>query len=183
MTFVLVGLFALLGFISAFVPWALRDFGSITAWFYPFKCYAESKTSPVHYTRCEEEDLGGWTASSITAFYVPFAGNKKCQGFLIATIVFTFIHVIFAVLGLVAMLLLIFKRWTKGKMPYYRQNALISAFGADPKSPTQWPTRRGGEGRGGGLETHPARNSDIPPRREGHMDPPLSSCLHTAFIA
>jgi|Transcript_70426 uncharacterized membrane protein YqjE len=111
--FVFVGLSALLGFISAFVPWAQRDFGSVTAWFYPFKWCAELKTSPLHYTQCEDEDLGGWTASSITGFSVPLAGNKKCRGFFIATIVFVFIHVIFAVLGLVALLLLISKLWTK----------------------------------------------------------------------
>ena len=45
---------------------------------------------------------------------------------------------------------------TTYKVPYNRQNALTSAFGTDSKSPTMaYP--------GGGLETHPARNSDNPP--------------------
>ena len=56
---------------------------------------------------------------------------------------------------------------TLGKMPDHRQNALTSAFRADPKSPAMaYPTGGGG----GRLETHPPKNPDNPPppRTLGH---------------
>ena len=53
---------------------------------------------------------------------------------------------------------------TTSKLPYHRQNALTSAFGADPKSPTTaYPTGGwGGEG-GGWKPTHPEILTTAPP--------------------
>ena len=43
---------------------------------------------------------------------------------------------------------------TTGKMPYHRQNALTSTFGADPQSPTMAYPTGGGGGGGGWKPTH-----------------------------
>jgi|UniRef100_A0A7S4CWL8 hypothetical protein len=124
----LLGLSVLLGFISVFVPWSQRDFNStasrLTAWFYPFKWCVENKLSSLHYMQCEDEDFGGWTTSAITGFSVPLAGNLKCRGFFIATVVFVFIHVIIGVFALIFLAACLAKLWTKLAKPL----ALLAAI-------------------------------------------------------
>ena len=52
---------------------------------------------------------------------------------------------------------------TIGKMPYHRQNAFTSTFGADPKSPTMAYPTGGGGGGGGWKPTHPENLTPPPP--------------------
>jgi hypothetical protein len=108
LTFLLLALTVLFGFISVFVPWVMKDIGiGQRAWAYPFKTCIEETFSLVNKETCMDNDFIEPTGVPLTG------GHATCKAFILATIAFVFISVILGVVTLVVLAYVIYSLWSR----------------------------------------------------------------------
>lgn len=95
-TFVLLALIVIFGFISVFVPWAMKDIApGQRAWAFPFKTCVEDTFSDVNQETCLDNDFIEPNGVKLTG------DNHVCEGYILATIAWVFISVLLGVITLI----------------------------------------------------------------------------------
>lgn len=108
-TFILLALTVLLGFIAVFVPWVQKDIGiGVRAYAYPFKTCLVQTFSPVNEQTCLDNDfIVGPKGAPVTQ------AVATCEAFVLTTIAFVFISVIGGVVLLVLLFFVILRLWSR----------------------------------------------------------------------
>lgn len=131
-TIVLLVIIVVLGFLAAFVPWAMVDIAvGNRAWAYPFKTCFSNTFSPVHEQTCMDNDF---FAGSNGKYGAPVTGgNSFCESTVLTVIAFVFVSVIGAALTAIASGILILLLWTQAGCFGWRYHSLASVkFTGEP---------------------------------------------------
>eukprot|EP00667_Euglena_gracilis_P009618 EG_transcript_9777 len=111
-TIVLLVIIVMLGFLAAFVPWAMVDISVGTrVWAYPFKSCFSDTFSPVHQQTCMDNDF---FAGSNGKFGAPVTqGNSFCESVVLTVIAFVLTSVLGAALTCIACGILVLLLWSR----------------------------------------------------------------------
>lgn len=96
LSFIFLALTVIFGFITVFIPWAMKDIGvQQRAWAYPFKTCVEDTFSKVNQETCLDNDFIEPGGAPITQ------SSKECKAYILATIAFVFLYVLPGVIALI----------------------------------------------------------------------------------
>lgn len=120
-TLLLLAGVVIFGFITVFIPWAVKDIGvGKRAWAYPFKTCIEETFSEVNQETCIDNDFIEPRGVGLTA------ENEECKAYILATIAFVFISVLIGVVDLILLgYMLEHMAWIKIRVALVAQFLLI----------------------------------------------------------
>jgi hypothetical protein len=109
LAFLFVALIVIFGFISAFVPWAMKDLDvGVRAWAFPFKTCLRKTFSEINEETCMDND---WM---VGAKGVPLTGgNAACKAYMLTVIAFVFLSVLVGALSLILMFIMLEFIWKR----------------------------------------------------------------------